>query len=173
MPFSGAGHLSDQIFHAPGANFWHYIAELCALSFTYPLYHSALTNTMDNLSEMCPLKLTEVCLFLYHQSYTILQAYSPNGFHKLSWPGIELATPRLESQTTKPIRLASRNTIVYCFVKHCRLRKTTFDQKTPPLKKSGPTRKDLGLLKWQKFQTYIFRKFGIFRVGRVLSTIFI
>ena len=25
-------------------------------------------------------------------------AYSPNGFHKLSWPGLELATPRWESQ---------------------------------------------------------------------------
>ena len=70
MPFfGGAGHLGDQIFHAPGAKFWHYAAELHTISVTYPLCGSAL-----NLPEMCPLKLTDFCLFLYHQSYTILPA---------------------------------------------------------------------------------------------------
>ena len=53
--------------------YWHYAAELCTLSFTYPLCDLALTNTTDNTSEMCPLKLTDFCLFLYLWSYTILQ----------------------------------------------------------------------------------------------------
>ena len=44
-----------------------------ALSVTYPLCGSALTATTDNPSEMCQLKLTDFCLFLYHRSYTILQ----------------------------------------------------------------------------------------------------
>ena len=35
---------------------------------TYPLCGSALADTTDNPSEMCPLKLTNFCLFLYHQS---------------------------------------------------------------------------------------------------------
>ena len=30
--FGGAGHLSDQIFHAPGAKLWHYAAKLRTLS---------------------------------------------------------------------------------------------------------------------------------------------
>ena len=72
MPFGGADYSSDQIFHAPGAKPWHYAAELRTLSVTYFLRGLALTNTTDNESEMCPLKLTYFCLFLYHQSYTIL-----------------------------------------------------------------------------------------------------
>ena len=43
-----------------------------SLSVTYPLCGLALIDTMDNPSEMWPLKLTDFCLFLYHQSYTIL-----------------------------------------------------------------------------------------------------
>ena len=46
-----------------GARLWHYAAELHTLSVTYPLCGSALTNTTDNPSEMCPLKLTDFCLF--------------------------------------------------------------------------------------------------------------
>ena len=42
-----------------GARLWHYAAELRTLSGTYPLCGSALTNTTDILSEMCPLKLTD------------------------------------------------------------------------------------------------------------------
>ena len=53
-----AGHLSDQIFHAPRSQVWHYGTELRTLSVTYPLCGSALTNTTDNPSEMCPLKRT-------------------------------------------------------------------------------------------------------------------
>ena len=64
--FGGAGHLREQIFHAPGAKLWHYAAELLTLSVTYPLCGLDLTNTTDNPSEMCPLKLTDFCLFLYH-----------------------------------------------------------------------------------------------------------
>ena len=72
MPFDGTGrHLSDQIFHAPGAK----LRALCtphSISFTYPLCGPALTNTTDNHSEMCPLKLTDFCLFFtidHPQSY--------------------------------------------------------------------------------------------------------
>ena len=67
------GFLSDQIFHAPGAKLWHYAAELRTLSVTFPLCGLAVTNTADNLSEMCQLKLRDFCLFLCHQSYMILQ----------------------------------------------------------------------------------------------------
>ena len=38
------------------ARLGHYAAELRTLSVTYPLCGSALTNTMDNPSEMCLLK---------------------------------------------------------------------------------------------------------------------
>ena len=44
------------------ARLWHYSAELSA----YPLCALARSNTTDNPSEMCPLKLTDFCLFLYH-----------------------------------------------------------------------------------------------------------
>ena len=100
MPFGGAGHLSDQIFHAPRSQAWHYAAELRTLSVTYPLCGSALTDTTDNPSEMCPLKtyrLLPVFVPLIIHNLT-RAAYSPNGFHKLSRPGLEPATPRWESQ---------------------------------------------------------------------------
>ena len=71
--FAGASQLNDQIFHSPGAKLWHYAAELRTLSVAYPLCGLALTNTTDNLSEMCPLKLIDFCLLLYHQACTILQ----------------------------------------------------------------------------------------------------
>ena len=64
--FDGVGHLFAQIFHAPNAKHWHYAAELPTLSVTNPLRGLAVTNTTDNLSELCPLKLTDFCLFLYH-----------------------------------------------------------------------------------------------------------
>ena len=63
MPFGGAGHLGDQIFHPPGARLWHYAAELHTLSVTYPLCGLALTDTTDNLSEMCQTKLRDFDLF--------------------------------------------------------------------------------------------------------------
>ena len=53
MHFGGAGHLGDQISHAQA--FWHYAVELRALSVTYPLCGSALTDTTDNPSEMLSL----------------------------------------------------------------------------------------------------------------------
>ena len=55
-----------------GARLWYYAAELRTLSVTYPLCGPALTDTMDNPSEMCPLKLTDFCLFCtidHTQSY--------------------------------------------------------------------------------------------------------
>ena len=57
------GPLADQLFHAPGAKPWHYAAELLTLSVTYSLCSLALTDTMDNLSEMCPAKLMDFYLF--------------------------------------------------------------------------------------------------------------
>ena len=69
MPFGGAGHLSDQIFHAPGAKLWHYATELCTLSVTYPLYGLALTNTTHNPSEMCHLQPVFVNTINHTQSY--------------------------------------------------------------------------------------------------------
>ena len=81
MPFGGVGYLGDHIFHAPGAKLWHYAAEPRTLSVTYPFCGSALTVTTNNPSEMCPLKFTDFCLFLYHQSYAILQGpLIPRGF---------------------------------------------------------------------------------------------
>ena len=35
---------------------WHYATEICTLSVTYPFFGSSLTDTADNLSEMCPLE---------------------------------------------------------------------------------------------------------------------
>ena len=69
-----------------GAKLSHIAAELRTLLVTYPLCGSALIDTTENLSEMCPLELTDFCLFLYHQSYNNLtrSVYSPNGCHKLS-----------------------------------------------------------------------------------------
>ena len=56
-----AGYLDDQICQAPGAMTWHYAPELRIFSVPYPLKFcgSALTDTSDNLSEMCPLKLED------------------------------------------------------------------------------------------------------------------
>ena len=62
----GKGKVPPGCLSDFGARLWHYAAELRTLSVTYPLCGSALTYTMDNPSEMCPLKLTNFCLFLYH-----------------------------------------------------------------------------------------------------------
>ena len=111
MPFGGAGHLGDQIFHVPRARLWHYAAELRTLSVTYHLCGSALTDTTDNPSEMCPLKLTDFCLFLYHRSYTILQGplIPPMAFTSCYDRGPDLLLPegRAGTLTTQPIRLGS------------------------------------------------------------------
>ena len=79
---------------------WSQALALCrwalhSLSYI-PLCGSALTNTMDNLSKMCPLKITDFAFFctVNHTG----AAYSPNGFQKLSWPRLEPAIPRWESQ---------------------------------------------------------------------------
>ena len=60
MPFGKDGHLSDPIFHAPAAMHWHNAAELCTVS----LCGSALTDTTDNLSEMCLTKFTLLPVFV-------------------------------------------------------------------------------------------------------------
>ena len=96
VPFSRAGHLSDHIFHAPGAKLWHYVAELCTLSPIYPLCGSALTNTTDNQSKMCPLKLTYFCLFLYHQSYTTYKGHLfPQWLSQVVMTGAQTCYPQM------------------------------------------------------------------------------
>ena len=95
-----------------GARLWHYAAELRTLSVTYPLCGSALTNATENLSEMRPLKLTDVCLFLYHQSYTILRGplIPPMAFTGCHDRGSNRLPPdrRASTLTTQPLRLACR-----------------------------------------------------------------
>ena len=74
-------NFCDYIFPAPGAMpYLHYISEL-----TYPLCGSAFTNTADNPSEMCPLKLADFLpVFVPSIVYNLTgAAYSPNGFHRL------------------------------------------------------------------------------------------
>ena len=99
MPFGGAGHLGDQIWHTPWSQALSYPAELRTLSVAYPLYGLALTNTADYQSEMCPLKVTDFCLFLYHWLYTILHGLLiPQMAFTSCHYGFEPATPRWESQ---------------------------------------------------------------------------
>ena len=111
MPFYGAGHLGDHIFLAPGAKLWYYAAELYTLSVTYPLCGLALTDTTNNPSEMCQLKLTEYCLFLFHESFTILQGLliPPMAFTSCHDRGSNRLPPdaRASTLTTQPLRLAS------------------------------------------------------------------
>ena len=96
-----------------GARLWHYAAELRTLSVTYPLCGSALTDTTDNPSEMCPQKTYRLLpVFVPLIIHNLTRAvYSPNGFHKLSRPGLEPATPdaRASTLTTQPLRLAYLN----------------------------------------------------------------
>ena len=93
-----------------GARLWHYAAELRTLSVTYPLCGSALTDTTDNPSEVCPLKLTDFCLFLYHRSYTILQGpfIPPMAFTSCHDRGLNRLPPdgRASTLTTQPLQLA-------------------------------------------------------------------
>ena len=93
-----------------GARLWHYAGELRTLSVTYPLCGLALTYTTDILSEMCPLKLPDFFLFLYHRSYTILQGplIPPMAFTSCrDWDSNRLPPDGIASTlTTQPIRLA-------------------------------------------------------------------
>ena len=63
----------------------------------YPLCRLALTNTTNNPSEMCPLKLTYFCLFLYHRSYTFLHGplVPPNGFPQVVMTGAQTCYPQM------------------------------------------------------------------------------
>ena len=82
-----------------------------ALSQLHILCGSALTDTTDNPSEMCPLKLTDFCLFLYHWSYTILQEpfIPPMAFTSCHDRGLNRLPPdgRASTLTTQPLRLAT------------------------------------------------------------------
>ena len=93
-----------------GARLWHYAAELRTLSVTYLLCGSALTDTTNNPSEMCPLKLTDFCLFLYHQYYTTLQGLfiPPMAFTSCHDQGSNWLPPdgSASTLTTQPLRLA-------------------------------------------------------------------
>ena len=85
---------------------WNQVVALCrwaAQPLSYiPLFGLALTNTMDYLSEMCLLKLTDFCLFCYNWLYTILQGPVIHPMTQyLSGPGINHATLRWENQYSK------------------------------------------------------------------------
>ena len=69
--------------------YWHYAAELRTLSFTYPLCGLVLTNTTDNPSETCPLKLRLLPVFVPMIINNLTSCHDQ---------GLELATPRWESQ---------------------------------------------------------------------------
>ena len=96
-----------------GARLWHYASEHRTLSVIYPLCGSALTDTTDNPSDMCPLKLTGFCLFLYHRSYTILQGplIPALAFTSCHDRGLNWQTPdgRASTLTTQPLQLALSN----------------------------------------------------------------
>ena len=85
--------------------FWHYAAELHTLSVTYLLFGLALTDTTDNLSEMCPLELTDFCPFLYHRTYTILQGpIFPQWLSQVVMTGAQTGYPQLgEPARSTPI----------------------------------------------------------------------
>ena len=89
----------------------HYSAELHTLSVTYPLCGWAITNTMSNPSEKCPLKLTDFFLFLCHRLYTILEGLliSPMAFTICHDRGSNRVPPdgRASALTTQPLRLSS------------------------------------------------------------------
>ena len=92
MPFGEAGHLSDLIFHAPRSQ----ALALCrTLSVTYPLCGSALTGIWYMPTKTYILLPVFVPSIIHNLTRA---AYSPNGFHKLSWPGLKPATPRWECQ---------------------------------------------------------------------------
>ena len=99
---------------------WQYAPELRTLLVTYRLCGSALTDTMDNPSEICPLKLTDFCLFLYHRSYTILQGplIPPMAFTSCHDRGSNRLPPegRANTLTTQPLRLAYSHILASCEV---------------------------------------------------------
>ena len=100
MPFGGAGHSCDHIFHAPGAKPWHYATDLHIFS----LFSSVVIDSSDNLSEKGPINFTD------HQSFTILQGlYIPPMFAHCCDSGLNLQPPgeRAGSLTTQQIKLAS------------------------------------------------------------------
>ena len=96
-----------------------------ALSVTYPLCGSALTDATDNPSEMCPLKLTDFCLFLYHWSYTILQGplIPPMAFTSCHDRGSNRLPPdgRASTLTTQPLRLASKHWASWWLYAHTKI----------------------------------------------------
>ena len=58
MPFGGAGYLGDQIFLAPGAKLFGTMPLNSPLpQLNILVCGSALNDTTDNPSEMCPLKI--------------------------------------------------------------------------------------------------------------------
>ena len=140
MLFDGAGHSYDQIFHATGVKSWHYTAQLSTLSVAYPFCGSALTDTSDNLSELCTVKLIGIHYHpakilipvLYHQSNTFL--------HRHIFPhdqGSNLQPPdeRAGTLTTQPLQLASSNKLAGKYSHISDLNKsilsTGFEIKTP------------------------------------------
>ena len=83
-----------RFFMPLGARLWHYAAKLHTLSVTYPLCGLAFTDTTDNPSEMCPLKLTGFCLFLYHQSGRLF----PQWRSQVVMAGVQTGYPQMGEQ---------------------------------------------------------------------------
>ena len=86
----------------PEQSLWYIAAELRTLSVMNPLCGSAPTDTFtDNSVSKCPTKLADILIRRNarfstnnHTVHNLTGAvYSPNGFHKLSWAGINLLPP--------------------------------------------------------------------------------
>ena len=86
-------------------SFWHYAAEIRTT-----LHGSVLINTMDNLSEMCPLTLTNFCLFctINHTQYYKGRLF-PQWLSQVVITGAQTCYPQMgepaSALTTQPIRL--------------------------------------------------------------------
>ena len=102
--FARAGHFRDQIFHAPRAKFWYYAGYLRTPSVTYPLCVSALADTTtDNFFKMCPLKLTDFCLFCtidHTQSYK--GRLFPQWLSQVVMTGARTCYPQFEESALQP-----------------------------------------------------------------------
>ena len=98
-----------------GARLWHNAAKLLTFSVTYPLCGSALTDTMDNPSEMWSLKLTDTfacfCTINHTQSYN--GRLFPQWLSQVVMTGARTGYPQMEEPastlTTQPLRLATMN----------------------------------------------------------------
>ena len=111
VPYSKAGHVSYQIFHAHGAKplaiFSWAPHSLSCISF----FVARLLPTSRIICVGCgQINLTDFCLLLYHWSYTILRGplIPPMAFTSCHDRGSSRLPPdiRASTLTTQPLRLA-------------------------------------------------------------------